>query len=1081
MQNFMTYTDVTVEPGPRLNLILGPNGSGAQREAQPRRLAPSPAFAPVSPLGARLARAAAHALRSGKSSLVCALCLGLAGATSVRPPVNAAPPPPLTRPQLLGRAKELKDFVKRGESSATVTVSLSSGNPARPLVVSRVMDAENHSKWTLNGAACLQNKVVEAVAGLNVQLDNLCQFLPQDRVVAFAQMSPCELLVETEKAFGARELHEAHVKLLNGKQGMKDLEREVAAAGTELEKLQAANAGMERDVERFKKREEMTAKAEAMQAKLPWLRYEGARLAVDGVKATLATAKAAADKAQAELDATTAPLTAKKKAAAAAVQAAREDAKRAKAADGEFRAAAAAAEEAEDKVLEEAGKVETCRKLAAARETKVAKLSTDVEAAKAALADLQRNAGPDALARKKQLAELKARLKSDMAEVARADDACAEAEGRKRVPRAVEHHALQKLSALENTRAQRLGLLGENSANVRAAADLAARMQADGRLSGRMYGPLLCEVAVRTRETAACLEQQCPKHVWSFFVTQSEADRNAFQAATAGLKISIVHYSGNPEQVPSPPVPVSALSHLGVMGLLDDAYDAPPVVKAVLRDEGGTGRAYYGGQKAEVNSEAILATEGVAILWTPTMQYVTSKSRHSAAGSTRVVKLRPPRLLINNVNPTEHEKLVAERDAARRDIAAIEKEQRAAEARRDELGRGEGELRREMDALTKQDGAAERKRRGAEQLVASKQALLKAELNGPDPAVELPRAQARQAKRAKAAAEAAVKAAQLLVGLASALAGLGPPTLAAAELTEQARVLAAQTDTQSEAVKETAAAVAKAEAGKKAAITHAKALYATAVAVMPVEEQQAAEGRLGGPWPDDIEELEDLVAATLAEADAILCPNPGVMAEYKERGARIGALAKQLAAKSGELAGHQAGLDAVKADWLPKLRDLFTQVSAAFSDAFRAIGCVGQVQLEEHEDDFEAYAVNILVKFRPTEQLTKLTASRQSGGERSVATMLYLIALQDLTRCPFRVVDEINQGMDPTNERKIFKQMVASASAPGTPQCFLLTPKLLPQLDYQKEVTILCIFNGPWQAAVSRNWQSAHLLDGCDE
>jgi len=33
MVNFMTYTDVTVEPGPRLNLILGPNGTGARTSA----------------------------------------------------------------------------------------------------------------------------------------------------------------------------------------------------------------------------------------------------------------------------------------------------------------------------------------------------------------------------------------------------------------------------------------------------------------------------------------------------------------------------------------------------------------------------------------------------------------------------------------------------------------------------------------------------------------------------------------------------------------------------------------------------------------------------------------------------------------------------------------------------------------------------------------------------------------------------------------------------------------------------------------------------------------------------------------
>jgi hypothetical protein len=76
------------------------------------------------------------------------------------------------------------------------------------------------------------------------------------------------------------------------------------------------------------------------------------------------------------------------------------------------------------------------------------------------------------------------------------------------------------------------------------------------------------------------------------------------------------------------------------------------------------------------------------------------------------------------------------------------------------------------------------------------------------------------------------------------------------------------------------------------------------------------------------------------------------------------------------------------------------------------------------------------------------------------------------------VVDEINQGMDPKNERKIFQQMVKSATAPGTPQCFLLTPKLLPQLDYSKEVTVLCIFNGPWQAAVATNWRRELLLNG---
>ncbi len=53
-----------------------------------------------------------------------------------------------------------------------------------------------------------------------------------------------------------------------------------------------------------------------------------------------------------------------------------------------------------------------------------------------------------------------------------------------------------------------------------------------------------------------------------------------------------------------------------------------------------------------------------------------------------------------------------------------------------------------------------------------------------------------------------------------------------------------------------------------------------------------------------------------------------------------------------------------------------------------------------------------------------------------------------MTVTPFRVVDEINQGMDPLNERKVFTQLVEASCQEGTPQCFLLTPKLLPDLPF---------------------------------
>jgi hypothetical protein len=61
------------------------------------------------------------------------------------------------------------------------------------------------------------------------------------------------------------------------------------------------------------------------------------------------------------------------------------------------------------------------------------------------------------------------------------------------------------------------------------------------------------------------------------------------------------------------------------------------------------------------------------------------------------------------------------------------------------------------------------------------------------------------------------------------------------------------------------------------------------------------------------------------------------------------------------------------------------------------------------QNDFSKYGIKIKVKFRASEQLTELSGWKQSGGERAITTALYVLALQELTTVPFRVIDEINQ------------------------------------------------------------------------
>ena len=92
------------------------------------------------------------------------------------------------------------------------------------------------------------------------------------------------------------------------------------------------------------------------------------------------------------------------------------------------------------------------------------------------------------------------------------------------------------------------------------------------------------------------------------------------------------------------------------------------------------------------------------------------------------------------------------------------------------------------------------------------------------------------------------------------------------------------------------------------------------------------------------------------------------------------------------------------------------------------IGCAGEIRISEHED-YDKWAIDILVKFRDSEKLQLLTGQRQSGGvstpallmnewtwadyvvyqERSLTTILYLMSLTEEARAPFSLVDEINQ------------------------------------------------------------------------
>ncbi|KAK5962056.1 DNA repair ATPase SMC5 PWA37_000086 [Arxiozyma heterogenica] len=159
---------------------------------------------------------------------------------------------------------------------------------------------------------------------------------------------------------------------------------------------------------------------------------------------------------------------------------------------------------------------------------------------------------------------------------------------------------------------------------------------------------------------------------------------------------------------------------------------------------------------------------------------------------------------------------------------------------------------------------------------------------------------------------------------------------------------------------------------------------------------------------------------------------------------------------------------------VPQLESIISQISAKFGRLFVNVGSAGEVRLEKLTL-YNEWNVEILVKFRDTAPLKRLDSHTQSGGERAVSTILYMIALQEFTMAPFRVVDEINQGMDQRNERIVHKAMVENACAENTSQYFLITPKLLTNLHYHPKMRIHCVMAGPWIPNPNENPDMLHF------
>ena len=163
--------------------------------------------------------------------------------------------------------------------------------------------------------------------------------------------------------------------------------------------------------------------------------------------------------------------------------------------------------------------------------------------------------------------------------------------------------------------------------------------------------------------------------------------------------------------------------------------------------------------------------------------------------------------------------------------------------------------------------------------------------------------------------------------------------------------------------------------------------------------------------PEKVEKLEAEISQCEAMSQNGYDVDEGVVDEFNKRKKVIEALSRDVQKYREKLTNHQQNYEDSKNDWMSKVEAMIKDIDQKFQMLFRQLRCAGEISLgrPDNPEDFAKYGITIKVSFRQEEQLQELTAWQQSGGEKSVSTMMYMIALQEMTKCPFRVVDEINQ------------------------------------------------------------------------
>ncbi|VDB97925.1 unnamed protein product [Peniophora sp. CBMAI 1063] len=989
LHNFVTYAHATFLPGPYLNLVIGPNGTG-------------------------------------KSTIAAALALGL------NCPAH-----------ILKRSDNLPDYVQTGQKSGYVEIELKGLQHAANVIIRRTLFAgKKSSSFQLNGEPASGQEVIREIGKLNVNVSNMCNFLPQDRVAEFAQRSPQGLLQDTQRAAGDKSLETWHEGLIDKQKDRKEIERAIKTMSDEVQRLVNRNNSDKHLVQRM---EERTRKVDSITtSKLLLLRMEivnmkgrsdmirqemkGLELKVRRLKEKhqqMRTCRNHLQQDQGRLLSQMTPLKASVRnleQELAAMKRRHDDL------DGEAR----------DISLE----IENLKPEEGARDRKMTALNQSIADIRTSLqTPLTDSANLDSTYR--EMTKLEARYQSlhDLHDKVM-DKQVLQVDVLGRLRNAVES-AKTAVQQLSNRAQQRLLNLRASEPEL---VDVLLWLREHQCLfKKKIVEPPIVSLSVTHSKYRDAIEACFSYGQLRTFVAQTEEDYDLLNRLVVdtgeaiGRKCRINVTAFTAQRSDDGPLPASTAEPISVTQLQSTARERLAELMAgrksgnyiTGRTKNHVTRSKYGQQLPQVTTSMIKSARFLTVH--------DSTEESSAFENAHAVLRR---------NEEDLSKAEIEEVSMRREAESLSSQERECKLRIGDLKRlvdGDAERRRHRTALQQRLEAQEKELDALRSKPAVKDRWLSL------------RAQQDilRTKNIELAGQVGTLVRQRIAELrqltdihlressiSSSLAALDA-LIEKHAIAEDDAVKAKQSlEDQNQTLKSDFQRVK--DEFKELAQSSPQAFDAVK------SSNERSEEDVREALLRDEQELEILV-----EVD------PLAVEKFNQRQSKIESLTRELEEKSAQLEKIVHDVQTLHNLWVPRIKCLVESINEKFSHFFDRLCCAGAVELVEHED-YKEWAISILVKFRDDTQLEQLSAYRQSGGERSLTTMVYLLSLTAHLNGPFSLVDEINQGMDQRAERSLHNLLVETTCSDISGQYFLITPKLLPDLRYDPRMTIHCINNGDW-------------------